>query len=117
MLFLCRQFLLLVILLGAVTGVFADFWQDSISKEQWDSYAQGKELHRMDSIRELLGLFQEKPGYKLTIRHPGGEEGFAWGEALKHWLVALGIPSGYVITLPGSGGLNILHLSMSYPGE
>ena len=71
----------------------------------------------MDTIRELLVLFEESPGYQLTIRHPGGKAGTDWGIALEHWLVALGIPSDYILTLPGSGGLNILHISLAYPSK
>lgn len=93
----------------------AAFWQDSITREDWVVHGQGRDLIRLDAIRELLNQFEEQPGYRLTVRHPGGDEGFEWGEQLRDWLVALGIPSSYIMTAPGSGAQDILHLSMNIP--
>ena len=95
--------------------VNAGFWQESITLEQWQAYGEGKEIIRMDAIREMIGLFREASGYQIVVRHPGGEAGTQWGRDLVEWLVAIGIPSSYIQSAPGSGGLNILHLSLAYP--
>jgi len=46
----------------------------------------------------------------VTIRYPGGDKGNAWALELREWLVALGIPSNYIVLEPGSGGQDRLLL-------
>ncbi|GIS88566.1 MAG: hypothetical protein CM1200mP18_12760 [Gammaproteobacteria bacterium] len=60
--------------------------------------------------QKTAGVFVEDPRQQVTIRYPGGDKGNAWALELREWLVALGIPSNYIVLEPGSGGQDRLLL-------
>ena len=43
-----------------------------------------------------------KDGFRIELRYPGGEEGELWVGELMDWLISLGIPSKYLVAVPGS---------------
>jgi hypothetical protein len=90
----------------------ADFWQSTIERAKWEQYDTGKRLLEMETIRELLQRFDETEQTRITVRYPGGDSGSAWAVEFRNRIVAYGIPSRYVELIPGSGGLDILHVSM-----
>jgi hypothetical protein len=45
-----------------------------------------------------------------VIRYPGGDAGNAWAEAVRDWLVALGVASKRIVLEPGSSSPDALTL-------
>ena len=109
----CWSSRLLVVAVLSWTGIaHAAFWQDTIDRAEWQQHAGQGRLLELAPVRELLSRFEESDGNRVTIRHPGGDAGTAWAVQLRDRLVAWGIPSDYVEMIPGSGGLDILHVSL-----
>ncbi len=103
------------IAIGAVVWIGiaqAAFWQATIARADWQRHAAEGRLLELDGVRELLSRFEEAEGNAVTVRYPGGDAGSAWAVEFRDRLVAWGIPSAYVEMLPGSGGLDILHVSL-----
>ena len=57
----------------------------------------------MPVLHQLVNDWLQDKQLKIELRYPGGEEGEFWVQELTDWLVALGIPSERMITIPGSG--------------
>ncbi len=87
-----------------------DFWQGTVARGDWER-AAGDPV-ALDAVRQLLDRFEEVPGVRVYVRHPGGDAGSLWGLEMRDRLVACGIPVQHLELQPGSGGLDILHLSM-----
>ena len=51
-----------------------------------------------------------QPNGIIELRYPGGEEGEIWVQDVIDWLVALGVPSSSMQTLPGSGTNDTIYL-------
>ncbi|MDP6532066.1 MAG: hypothetical protein QF375_09275 [Arenicellales bacterium] len=76
----------------------------------WPARRSGQALLALAPVKALLERFTEQPGQRITIRYPGGDSGNAWALELRTWLVALGVPTGFVILEPGSGTSDALLL-------
>ncbi len=90
----------------------ADFWQATIHSAEWREHADRGRLLQLDAVSALLARFEEVEGAVVTIRYPGGDAGNAWAVTLRDRLVGYGVPSAHIQMQPGSGGLDILHLSL-----
>ena len=96
--------------LFASQGIPATLLEQPILSENWPDRRTTKTVLSILPIKKLLELFVEIPGHQVTIRYPGGDKGNAWALELREWLVALGIPSNYIVLEPGSGGQDQLLL-------
>ena len=88
----------------AAQGVPRILFEHAIGHDDWPQQRTAEALLSLTPVRDLLALYQEDSGHRITIRHPGGDYGDAWAHELRDWLVALGIPSAQVLLEPGSGG-------------
>jgi hypothetical protein len=104
-----------VVLVGMLFSVpaSAENWQSTLELSVWQRHATEGRLLELDSVRELLRRFQEREGVAVIVRHPGGDLGSAWAAHFRDRLVAYGIPSAHIELLPGSGALDILHVSLT----
>ena len=108
--------ILLLIFSGGIPNLFAGqgipetLLEQPILGESWPDRRTTKTVLSILPIKKLLELFVETPRYGVTIRYPGGDKGNAWALELREWLVALGIPSNYIVLEPGSGGQDRLLL-------
>lgn len=64
-----------------------------------------------EAVQELLG----RPGSRLAIRYPGGEEGGLWAQELRDWLVALGVEPELLLMQPGLGRDDLIELQVVKP--
>ena len=80
--------------------------------EQWEAARDGEQLLALPVLKQLVNRWAEKPGQKIEMRYPGGEEGELWVEELKDWLVSLGVASAYLSAVPGSGEADIIHFQI-----
>lgn len=75
----------------------------ALRAEQWDTLRHGEALLKQPQLAELMQRWTAEPGSMIELRYPGGEEGEIWVHELIDWMVALGVPSTALQTLPGSG--------------
>lgn len=75
----------------------------ALRAEQWDTLRHGEALLKQPQLAELMRRWMNTPGGMIELRYPGGEEGEVWVHEIIDWLVALGVPSTAMQTLPGSG--------------
>lgn len=55
------------------------------------------------AIRRVVSVWLAHPGARLVIRPPRGVFGRVWADALRSWLVALGIPAERIRIRPALG--------------
>ena len=96
--------------LFAGQGIPETLLEQPILGENWPARRTTNSVLAIRPIKKLLELFVENPRHQVTIRYPGGDKGNAWALELHEWLVALGIPSNYIVLEPGSGGQDRLLL-------
>ena len=108
--------ILLLYFVGDIPNLFAGqgipktLLEQPILGDNWPDRRTTKTVLSIPPIKKLLALFIEDSRRQVTIRYPGGDKGNSWALELREWLVALGIPSSYIVLEPGSGGQDRLLL-------
>ena len=102
-----RLFLLLVMALPVCAET-----QWEISAADWAKPRHGEWLVKHPALLSAISTLQQSPHTVLQLRYPGGDEGVLWVEELQAWLVALGVESRRIDTLPGSGGRSVVQLEV-----
>lgn len=73
-----------------------------LSADEWARPRDGRGIVSMPVLVESIQAWKEQSGLNLVIHYPGGEEGTLWAKELQDWLIALGIPSSHIQTIPGN---------------
>lgn len=87
-----------------------------LSEEQWDLVKQGDQLLNMPLMQQVVNQWSSLPSWRehgIELHYPGGEEGELWVQELKDSLISLGIPSQYLLVVPGSGEADIIVIKIS----
>jgi hypothetical protein len=84
----------------------------TLSAADWARPRHGEWLVAHPSLQAALIRLQHSPQGVLQLRYPGGDEGGLWVEELQAWLVALGLESARIETLPGSGDGAVIQLEV-----
>jgi len=95
----CLSAVLLVVaasVVSAADGVWL------LGADDWARPREGVSMVRMPPLAEVVEAWGQRPGQRLIVRYPGGEEGLLWANELRSWLVALGMPSTYLELVAGS---------------
>ncbi len=75
----------------------------AVTAEQWASNSEA-----IVSMPPLVAAMQDvmnRPASRIVLRYPRGEEGVAWAQELRDWLVALGMSSDRIeMVQSGAGG-------------
>lgn len=85
--------------------------------EQWEAAREGERLLALPALQQMVRVWDARPGQKIELRYPGGEEGELWVEALMDWLVSLGIASKYMSAVPGSGEADVIRFHIIQTGD
>lgn len=87
--------------------------------EQWELARQGENLIRLPVLNDVVNRWSanRSQGQSIELHYPGGEEGELWVRELIHWLISLGIPSQYLVALPGSGDEDIIRFRIIKNGR
>lgn len=100
-------------LLACALSAQADDRRFGVAQADWSRYVEARAVIELDAVRGVLERFEERPGARVVVRHPGGSFGVRWADELRRWLVAFGVPSRYVVLEPGSGAPDVLYLAVS----
>ena len=87
-----------------------------ITAEQWALPRHGERLLNMPALKQVYTQWSQDPHQVIEIRYPGGEEGELWLQELQDWLIALGIASDHIQSLPGSGAKDIISCTVRTTG-
>lgn len=85
--------------------------------EQWELSRHGERILANNDIAEIVRAWMTGQNQRIELQYPGGEEGELWVHELMDWLVALGVPSEQLVTVPGSGQEDIIRLRNIMTGE
>ena len=80
--------------------------------EQWEMARSGESILTLPVLNKLVTAWLRENQKKIEIQYPGGEEGEFWVQELTDWLVSLGIPSGSMIIVPGSGADDMIKFNL-----
>jgi hypothetical protein len=83
------------------TNDVSKIWE--LRAEQWELARSGESILMLPVLHQLINTWLSQRRMKIELRYPGGEEGEFWVQELTDWLVALGIPSNHIVSIPGSG--------------
>lgn len=92
-----RRALACALLLGFAAPASA--W--TLDASTWARPRSGAAIVAMPPLAEVVDAWSKRPGDRIVIRHPGGEDGEVWAAELRAWLVALGVPGGRVELVGG----------------
>ncbi|MEQ6341026.1 MAG: hypothetical protein M3A44_05075 [Gammaproteobacteria bacterium] len=76
----------------------------AVTAEQWASPRNGEVIVSMPPLVAVMQDVMSRPASRIALRHPGGEEGIAWAQDLRDWLVALGMSSDRIEVVQGGAG-------------
>lgn len=76
----------------------------AVTAEQWASPRNGEAIVSMPPLVAAMQDVISRPASRIALRHPGGEEGVAWAQELRDWLVALGMSSDRIEMVQGGAG-------------
>ena len=93
-----------------VSAEQAAHWQ--LQAEQWDVARSGEMVLSLPALRQLVRAWLSDKNKTIEIQYPGGEDGEFWVQELSDWLVSLGIPSKYIVTIPGSGADDVIKFKL-----
>ena len=106
------MFIRLFLLLMLATPLRAEtVW--TLTADEWARPRHGEWLAAHPGLAGVIAQLQQSQDSLLQIRYPGGDEGVLWAEELQAWLIALGLESSRIETLPGSGGERVIQLEVS----
>ena len=80
--------------------------------EQWELARSGESVLALPVLNQVVNAWLLQKEKKIEIQYPGGEEGEFWVQQLTDWLVSLGIPSGSMVTAPGSGADDMIKFGL-----
>ena len=80
--------------------------------EQWEISRSGESILSIPVLKQIINSWLDDRQKKIEIQYPGGEEGEFWVHELTDWLVSLGIPSGHIVVVPGSGADDVINLAL-----
>ena len=84
---------------------------------QWEAVRSANQLLDIKELRLIVNEWSmEQEGY-IELQYPGGEEGELWVHQLMDRLVALGIPSANLVSVPGSGTGDVIRIQIVKSGD
>jgi len=87
-----------------------------VTAEQWAIPRHGERIIKMPGLKSLVSLWHQDTEQSIEIRYPGGEDGELWLREMKDWFIALGISSGKIKSIAGSGSKDIIKLTVIKTG-
>ena len=110
------QFVVIIVLCSVNAAVAAPV-EAELQAEQWELSRNGERLLGIDGIAKVVEDWSADNSQHIELQYPGGEEGELWVYQLRDWLVALGVPSGNLVAVPGSGQGDVIRLRVIRAGE
>ncbi len=86
-----------------------------LSAGEWAVPRDADAVRAMPALREAVKALDARPGARLRLRYPGGDEGTMWVHEVRAWLVSLGVSSARLELVPGAERGDVLALEVVAP--
>ena len=77
--------------------------EEVIHYHDWVRLNTAVSVLQLPSLRRVISEYENTSNGRIVISYPGGDDGNAWAEELRGWLVSLGIGVEHITLQPGSG--------------
>lgn len=74
----------------------------SLGADEWARPRSGPVIPNFDTLRSAIDYWEQGTNTAVLIRYPGEDSGEIWASELRDWFISLGIPSDYIMLVPGS---------------
>ena len=91
--------LLMLILLPASANSLRIF---SLGADEWARPRSGAVMPDFEALRSAIDYWGKTANAAILVRYPGEDRGEIWASELRDWFISLGIPSDYILLVPGS---------------
>ncbi|MFB6261326.1 MAG: hypothetical protein ABEJ96_05210 [Thiohalorhabdaceae bacterium] len=108
---------LTVALLPVALTARAAVSEEELAAAQWEAPATVEEAAARSALNQTLAAYLGEPGRWVRIAHAGGAEGSAWAQAMRAWLITLGIPGDRIQIDPGLTEPQRLSLTVHAEGD
>jgi len=85
----------------------------TLSADEWARPRAGDVIPDFEALRAAVGYWDKGTNFALLIRYPGEDSGEIWASELRDWFISLGIPSDYILMVPGSQDADEITLIVS----
>ena len=96
------------------TAMHSSVWV--LPAEQWEAGRDGNQILQMPVLKSFMQNWIKQYDTNnvsgIELQYPGGEEGELWVQELADWLVSMGLPSKYIVMVPGSGTADKIKLTL-----
>lgn len=89
----------------------------TVSADEWARPRTGVVIPELGAIRAAVSYWGKGTGKVMVIRHPGEDSGQLWAAELHDWLISLGVPSDYILLLPGTQAADEIRLEVGNRDE
>jgi hypothetical protein len=79
------------------SGLAAASEVHTVPQELWDRPRSAAAILREPAVQQAVRGYLDRPGRKLVIRHPAGQEPLLYAEELKSWLIALAVDGEHIL--------------------
>ncbi|MCG6887503.1 MAG: hypothetical protein LJE74_09855 [Proteobacteria bacterium] len=97
------------------TQVMANDPMFRLTAEQWAVPRSAETVISMPALANTMQTLRDTTGGRLLLRYPGGDAGTLWMNELRSWLIALGVASSMIETVPGSPDEKVIELEVLPP--
>ena len=74
----------------------------SLGADEWARPRSGPVIPHFNTLRSAIDYWEKGTNAAILIRYPGEDSGEIWASELRDWFISLGIPSDYIMLVPGS---------------
>jgi hypothetical protein len=74
----------------------------SLGADEWARPRAGAVIPAFGALRSAIDYWGKGSNSAVLIRYPGEDSGEIWASELRDWFISLGVPSDYILLVPGS---------------
>ena len=74
----------------------------NLGADEWARPRSGTVIPNFGALRSATDYWEKGTNSAILIRYPGEDSGEIWASELRDWFISLGVPSDYIMLVPGS---------------
>jgi hypothetical protein len=74
----------------------------SLDADEWARPRTGAVIPDFGALRSAVDYWEKTRNAAILIRYPGEDSGELWASEIRDWFISLGVPSDYILLVPGS---------------
>jgi hypothetical protein len=100
---LINRLILIALLLLTLLPVSANSLRIfNLGADEWARPRTGTVIPNFGALRSAIDYWEKGINAAILIRYPGEDSGEIWASELRDWFISLGVPSDYIMLVPGS---------------